>query len=247
MWWRFWRRRRRAAASAAAPVAEPPAAACGPRPAQRENDDDDRDVPAAPAFFGASPSPATELDTPRLEQPAAAPGASDPEIVALVRAALARDRAQLQTLTDRRGTAVDGAAAPGLAAPALAALGARLLAAADVTATEASGGGVAAAAALAQADTLSHRAEPLRAAVAPDLPSRLLRDTARFAAGPLIRSSGSTAGDPTGDPTGSTAGAAGGADGRHRLLAAAVLLAQTCLDGQGDPEHLVVELAERGG
>ena len=221
MWWRFWRRRRDAGPPAQ--VAPPPADAV-PRAAGR--DDEERPGAPARAFSGATPDPGANgsvLDAPGLEPPSA-PRDGDggrQAVVELVTAALAQDRDAVHAVLDHLGQ--QGARVETAALSALAALGPRLLVAADVAADDALGGGLPAAAAVTQADTLADRAERLRTTVAPEVRPGLLREVARHAVG-------------------EDAEAGAGADARQLLLAAAVLLAQTCRDGQGGPEQLAAEL-----
>lgn len=229
MRWRFWRRH------AAQPSPGPPAAPLPPPRATGATrgpalpDDPDEDRRPTPAFSGASPDPGSSLpataagdisglpavaqDDPHLHLPGVRSG-----VLALVRAAVERDRpAALRALEDLEGRGED---APGVASiAALAALGDRLVAGADVEpATPEYRTAV-----VAQGDTVAGRAGTLLRAVAPQCPRDLVRHVVRLAAGVPDQEPALVPQDLT--------------------LVAAVLLAQTVLDGQGDLDALAEELA----
>lgn len=235
MRWAFWRRNRSSAQAAPLPVTPEATARRAPeataRRAPAAADEPDEDRHPHPAFSGASPEPGGDApvllaqgggNLADLLSAAADPArdASDVRaaVLALVRAAIGRDRsaaAELLRQLDARGE--DELALTAVAA--MAALGDRLAVAADVPKGDA-------AAVVAQGDTVAARAEPLLRAVAPDAPRALVRRTVRSACG--VREQDQDGRDaPPGD----------------LALVAAVLLAQTVLDGPGDAQALADELA----
>lgn len=231
MRWAFWRRRRQQ-------TPEPPSvtsdATGGTWAAERRDPDERDDHRAAPAFSGASPTWAPVLATGEFEDlyppEALVLGMSGVRsvVVELVRAVLSGDRAEAAAVVARlQEHEADLELAPMVAATAL---GPRLLVAADVD-PQREGQHAAMAAALAQGDTLIERAEQRRRAVAPHCPQGLLRYVVRDALGVV---------DLEPPPPERLVGA----EDADLLLAAAVLLAQGCADGQGDPAALDLELAQ---
>lgn len=232
MRWRFWRRPERsrsAVAGEAAPPAPPPRVG---RPAAR--DDEGRDAPAVPAFSGAAPGfvPALEPgEVEDLDPPSAlvyGMAGLRSVVVELVSAVVAQDLAAVDAVLDR--LAPHEADLEMAALIASTALGPRLVAAADVQVEDGGLRGEDAERALAQADTLVSRAEPLRRALAPHCPPSLLGYVVRDALG-----SSEWLAPPYGDHL--------EGEDRDLLLATAVLLAQTCRDGQGHPGTISAELA----
>lgn len=232
MRWRFWRRPERsrtAVVAGAAPPALPPHVV---RPAAR--DDEGRDAPTAPASSGAAPGfvPALELgEVEDLHPPSAlvyGMAGLRGVVVELVSAVEAQDLAAVEAVLDRLAA---HEADVGMAAQiALTALGPRLLAAADLQDEAGSLRGQDAQRALAQGQTLASRADPLRRALAPHCPATLLGHVARGALGAsdwLV--------PPYDDHL--------QGEERDLLLATALLLAQTCRDGQGQPDTIAAELA----
>jgi hypothetical protein len=239
MRWRFWRARSRAD-----PATDPLEAATRPRreaPPARSRppvpDDPDEHRRPTPAFSGATPEPGrgllreepddssgllSDLDAPHLDMTGVRV-----DVLALVRAALERDRPAallvLQRLEDR------GPDEPGVASlAALAALGDRMAAGAGYGAGGSPVGGAACAAVVAQGDTVAGRAEVLLRAVAPHCSRDLVRRVVRFAAGLPDQ-------EPALVPLSD-------APPQDLTLVAAVLLAQTVLDGAGDVGLLAQEL-----
>ena len=248
MRWAFWRRRRSAAEQAReqAPEQGPDAPARptwppAPAPVARAagGDEPDPERRPTPAFSGASPdpggagTPADDLegmlgvlrDGPSaLDVPAVRGDVAD-----LVRAALGRDAAAAAGVVERLTAC--GGEAPSLASvAALAVLGERLAAAAEVDPSDVAPGSPGAAAAVAQGDTVALRAEPLLRTVAPHCPRGLVRLVVRFCLG-----------TPEADPAVAHHLSAAEQD---IALVAAVLLAQTILDGQGDLVALEQELTD---
>jgi hypothetical protein len=239
MRWAFWRRGGEQEPDAPHAPAVTPDSARDVWPTQRRDGDEQQDRPAAPACSGAAPfSGATPGWAPALE-PGEFEDIYPPEalffglagvrslVVELVRAALALDAATVvQVLQRFQEHEADLELAPMVAATGL---GPRLLAAADLSPE----GGVAPAAmtaALARGDALVAGAEDRRLAVAPHCPPGLLRYVVRDALGQVdIEAPPAELFDAEDD---------------ELLLASAVLLAQTCADGQGDPTALELELAE---
>lgn len=235
--WAFWRRRSGQAddAVAAVPVS-PPAPA--PPAAPRGRDEEQDRGPVRPCS-GASPDPGRGLPPAAGEPgPHLLPDAADPaldmagvreDVVALVQAALDRDRATATGVLRRVGTR--GPDGPGMASiAAMAGLGDRLVAAAGYAPGDARPGEAASAAVVAQGDTLAGRAQALLEAVAADASRDLVRLVVRFACGV-----------PEQDP-----GVAHLVDAPPEDLAlvASVLLAQTVLDGAGGVDELAEELAD---
>lgn len=200
--------------------------AARPATAQRPDEEPDTTDPVAPAApAGSRPAPSTKV--PQLpDGPVPPPADSGP----LDRSQLPAAGSALVELV--RGVLAGSAATPTAervpAAVATAVLSARLPLLSGVT------GSVhddpdALRLQLAYADLLAGRAEHLRRTAAAQLTPQALRTAARDAAGAV------TATDPP-----ATGPRAGGPD--TRLLAAAVLLAQTCLDGGGPVEALPAEV-----
>jgi hypothetical protein len=231
MRWAFWRRRSDEPTAHAVSVLPDPASGRVEPGLREERDSDDR-RPAA-AFSGATPGWAPSLEPGEFED------VYPPEalffgmagvrrlVVELVRAVLAGDAAAANDVVARlEQHEADLELAPMVAATAL---GSRLLAAADVSPE----GGVppsAMAAALARGDALIVGAEDRRLAVAPHCPPQLLRQVVRDALGQV---------DLEAPPA-----ELFDAEDSELLLAGAVLLAQSCADGQGDATALELQLAE---
>jgi hypothetical protein len=246
--WAFWRRRKTQARpdppqppSGQPPNAPPATAAARPsRPSPEDADDRRR---ATPAFSGASPRPGEGDPGGELAE-LLAEGGDDlsgllssawphldvagvrADVVRLVQAVLERDAAAvaalLAQLEARGAQAVD--LAPVLA---MAALGDRLGTAAGLEPWEAADR---AAEVVAQGDTVAARADGLLRSVAPHAPRGRVRLVVRTAAGvpAADRAVAQHLADPPADLT----------------VAAAVLLAQTVVDGGGDLDALAAELAD---
>lgn len=237
--WAFWRRQRTGEldqpfSARAWPPPETPS-----RPAAAGSDEPDPDRRPAAAFSGASPRPGSDVPG----QPAGGRddladrpgGGHDPEldtagvradVVTLVRAALARDRAataQVLRRLDARGQD-----APGMAClAAMAGLGDRLVLGAGSEPDAVSAGS---AEVVAQGETVAARADALLRALAPHCRRDLVRLVVLLACGV-----------PEQDPE---VAHLMDAPPEDLALVAAVLLAQTVLDGQGDPDALAVELED---
>lgn len=233
MRWAFWRRKQHQGRDLAHPPSIAPAEAAA-TPADRRRDEDERSGRrAAPAFSGASPTWAPSLEPGEFEDlyppEALVLGMSGVRsvVVELVRAVLAGDRAHAAEVAARlQQHEADLEMAPMVAVTAL---GPRLLVAADVDPGR-DGRTQALTAAVAQGDTLVERAEERRRAVAPHCPPELLRYVVRDALGVV---------DLEAPPDELVE-----AEDADLLMAAAVLLAQGCADGQGDPTALDLELAQ---
>lgn len=233
MRWAFWRRGQQPTPDLPHPPAVRPDAAAT-WAAERRDPDERDERRAAPAFSGAGPTWDPALEAGELEDryppEALVLGVSGVRsiVVELVRAVLDRDRAGATEILARlQQHEADLALAPMVAATAL---GPRLLVAADVD-PQREGQHAAMAAAVAQGDTLVERAEQRRRAVAPHCPQGLLRHVVRDALGVVDLDEA-----PPADLD--------DAEDADLLLAAAVLLAQGCADGQGDPTALDLELAQ---
>lgn len=234
MRWRFWRRRERGPAAAdPAPTGPTPAPAREAAPSAARDRDTDAEKAPTPAFSGATPRFEPVLEPGELEDlhppseltygMAGLRGV----VVELVSAVLAQDRAGTEALLQRlepHEADVDMAAQIGLTV-----LGPRVVAAADVQPEHEALDAEDTAQVLAQGETLASRAEPLRAAMAPHCPPTLLGFAVRQALG-----SPDWLEPPYGEHL--------EGEDRDLLLAIAVLLAQTCRDGQGPPDAISAEL-----
>lgn len=249
MRWAFWRKRNREAQAEASPTtggtpasgARPPG---GRQPAGR--DDPDEPPVGGPAFSGASPqtealaqpapatSPAGEQVPAGFVTAHGADGTSadvelEPlraDLVALVRAIELGDRDDIDALR-RRICGYSSPAAGFAFIGGLAVLGERFLVAAGIPPGEGPPGSPGCLAAVAAGDRAAARAQPLLSELLPAADPQLVPWLVRFSVGmPEL------AGDPHG---------AMFSEGEETPLALAVLLAQTCIDGQGTPEDVGAE------
>ncbi|MCW2678625.1 MAG: hypothetical protein JWM62_26 [Frankiales bacterium] len=236
MWWAFWRRDR---SRAQAPEDPPVAPTRSSRPPVEGEPDEDRRPTRA--FSGASPQPGSrarelpgEVDVSDRVSLSSDGLALDmtgvrADVVALVRAAVTRDRAAAAEVL--RQLDARGQDEPGMASiAAMAALGDRLVLASGFQPETMPTGATGSAEVVAQGDTVAVRADRLLRAVAPHASRDLVRLVVRFACGV-----------PEQDPA---VAHLVDAPSHDLTLVAAVLLAQTVLDGQGDERALAEELED---
>ena len=244
MRWAFWRR---AADRPARPLPSGTGLPPSDRPPASGRQDDADDEPGsvrrAGAGSGATPDagrhgPPRRLPPPPVDgHPPAVDEAqlagSGPVVTALVRAVLADEpddvRAAVAGLADLAHTRAAAAAAAGVLAGRLPALSG---VAGPVAFDEVEGDLL-----HAYADLLAERAEQRRARVAPAVSREQLMVVAHLSAAAAV-------GDAAGEPT---LLVLAGMPAQEQLLAGGVLLAQTCVDGGGEPEDLPREVTDLFG
>jgi hypothetical protein len=262
--WAFWRSWARSEPAQERPLPEDvglPAAPSSPAAAgQPDQGSEPSDRSVTSPFSGASPdaasahvrgdtSPTVATDGPMVLDPATA--ARDAAVVAAaVRGVLAGDVA---TVDGALSALQDEPARRAAAALATQALAARLPALSGVTG-EVVFDEPADELLHAYADLLSERAEPLRRRVASALRDAISAVAHLAAAAAAAQDAGQDRSDapmPVQPPGGFTGVQTGlvlaGVAPRHQLLAACVLLAQTCRDGGGDADALAAELTALAG
>lgn len=242
MRWAFWRAARSAGTATPVVAPTPVSEATATRSPVRPDDTDDQRPPTA-AFSGASPDPGRHARTLPIEgvddfRGLLSVASGDPsldgagvraDVVALVRAALTRDRAAAAEALRR--LAARGPEEPTTASiAAMAALGDRCAAAAGVPASPLNRDRAAWAEVVAQGETVAARADSLLRAVAPEASRDRVRSVVHVACGVAEQ-------DPAVAQLVS-------APPEELVLVAAALLAQTVLDGGGDAQALVAELEQ---
>lgn len=235
MRWAFWRRREQQPARGLTTTPEP---AFGGWSSSRQSDPGADEHAPAPAFSGASPQPppapnaadVLELLRDPEVQPEVDPAAARADVDDLVRAVLADDRAAIAGVVQRIDGRGEEAGSMSLIA-GLAPLGERFITAAGHRLGEAPPGSAESIDAIAEGDRVLVRAEPLLRDLATSYRDVLGRFLVRFSVG-MPEYEAAELEDPGLDGLG------------DQVLVVAILLAQTCLDGQGTPDELAARLAD---